>query len=82
MMIIYGSGHTYLPLSIVYVAPYNEAYDILAINPDISDDRRHGYGLKTHADGVTTEFCYYKNGIKIYFRCLAGKQLNKQMIAD
>ena len=26
------------------------------------DDKRHGFGLKVHADGVTTKCCYYENG--------------------
>ena len=40
------------------------------------DDRRHGFGLKTHADGVTTKFCYYKNGTKINISCLVTRPLN------
>ena len=31
------------------------------------DDRRHGFGLKVHADGVTIKSCYYENGRAIAY---------------
>ena len=34
MIIIYGNGQTYLPLSIVYVKPYNKAADMV-INDEL-----------------------------------------------
>ena len=34
MMMIYGNGQTYLPLSIVYVKPYNKAADMV-INDEL-----------------------------------------------
>ena len=40
MMIIYGNGQTYLPLSIVYVKPYNEAADMV-INNDAASIINH-----------------------------------------
>jgi hypothetical protein len=39
------------------------------------DDKRHGFGLKVHADGVTIKFCCYKNGIKTNLGCLDNKRL-------